>query len=132
EKTATESMETDSVAHLKTDYKFKMGEEYALKSLIKSLHPTPAVAGLPIAPSLACILQYEGYDRQYYCGIIGETSPDNTAHLYVNLRCMQIGEKEIAIYVGGGITAASDPEEEWRETIIKGKTMEDCIHSTKV
>ena len=40
---------------------------------------------------------------------------------------MQIGESNIAIYVGGGITSASVPEDEWQETILKSKTMTEII-----
>ncbi len=132
QKLGPKNIETDSVVHLKTDYNFKIRESYSFKDLINNLHPTPAIAGLPRDASINCILQNEGYDRTYYCGIIGETDFDEKAQLFVNLRCMQIGEKDIAIYVGGGITAASDPEEEWQETVLKGETMRESICSIKV
>ncbi|HUN02359.1 MAG TPA: chorismate-binding protein, partial [Niabella sp.] len=51
--------------------------------------------------------------------------------LYINLRCMQVGKDKIAIYTGGGITAASDAEEEWQETILKSKTVAEKINPSK-
>ena len=36
---------------------------------------------------------------------------------------MQIGEKEIALYIGGGISEGSDAEEEWEETNQKSLTL---------
>lgn len=122
-KNGPKTIESGSVAHLKTDYLFEEKATVSLKSLLKILHPTPAVGGLPIKEGLDCILEHEGYDRTYYCGFIGEVEQDASAALYVNLRCMQVGQETIAVYVGGGITAASDPEEEWQETILKSKTM---------
>ncbi|HNE50088.1 MAG TPA: chorismate-binding protein [Chitinophagales bacterium] len=115
------------VAHLRTDYIFNTPTNFDLTAFINALHPTPAVGGLPVANGLQCIKEHEGYDRAYYCGIIGETDFATTAKLFVNLRCMQIGESNIAIYVGGGITSASVPEDEWQETILKSKTMTEII-----
>ena len=43
--------------------------------------------------------------------------------LFVNLRCMQLGDGHASLYVGGGITAESDPASEWRETEMKAETM---------
>ena len=43
--------------------------------------------------------------------------------LYVNLRCMKLTAGIASIFVGGGITKDSIPEQEWQETIAKSKTM---------
>jgi len=126
------SIETDSVAHLRTNYDFNLPKNVDLEEVVKVLHPTPAIAGLPVTNALNCIQNHEKYDRKYYCGIIGEIEQEGNARLFVNLRCMEVGKENIAIYVGGGITADSDPREEWEETVLKGKTMKRCIDSTKV
>ncbi len=126
------TIETDSVAHLRTDYDFSLPEKVGLEEVLKVLHPTPAIAGLPVTNALNCIQKHERYNRKYYCGIVGEVEQDGNARLFVNLRCMQVGKDNIAIYVGGGITADSDPKEEWEETVLKGNTMKRCIDSTKV
>lgn len=123
--------ETGKVAHLKTDYLFEDIHKMKLELLLKDLHPTPAIGGLPVNNALACILEHEGYDRRYYSGIIGQTDFSSTADLYINLRCMQVGKDKIAIYTGGGITAASDAEEEWQETILKSKTVAEKINPSK-
>lgn len=126
-KDGPKTVESGQVAHLRTDFTFREKGYTDLKSLIKDLHPTPAVGGLPVSEAIKCIEQYEGYDRRYYTGIIGQTDYLQTADLFVNLRCMQIGKDQIAIYVGGGITAASDPQEEWEETVVKSKTLLDKL-----
>ena len=122
------TVESGPVAHLETAFRFKaQSDSSSLQQLIAQLHPTPAIGGWPVEASLQCIRQYESYDRKYYAGILGEWKGEEQANLYVNLRCMQIGADKIAIFVGGGITAASDPEEEWEETCIKSRTMADKI-----
>lgn len=115
--------------HLRTDYGLLEEQNIDLMAFINDLHPTPAVGGLPIKKALDCIEKHEEYDRKYYSGIIGETDFKKISELYVNLRCMQIGENSIAIYVGGGLTALSKEEEEWEETKLKSKTMLDIIQS---
>ncbi|MCO5239520.1 MAG: chorismate-binding protein [Chitinophagaceae bacterium] len=125
------NMETGRVAHLATDYIYEEHATFNLKSLLGELHPTPAVGGLPVGKGVEYILEHEGYDRRYYCGFIGETDFTTSADLYINLRNMQIGTDRIAIYVGGGITAASDPEEEWQETVMKSSTMLEKIQTAK-
>ncbi|MCO5247876.1 MAG: chorismate-binding protein [Chitinophagales bacterium] len=119
------------VVHLKTDYQFQDKGTSSIKELLTDLHPTPAIGGLPAKSGVECILKYETYDRKYYCGYIGQNNDDEHAEFYVNLRCMQIGKNNIAIFVGGGITSASQPDEEWQETILKSKTMTDIIQPKK-
>lgn len=128
-KSGPKTIESAQVAHLRTDYIFEEREKVSMRQLLKDLHPTPAVGGLPKDKGLACILSHENYDRRYYTGFLGETDSSDSVDLYVNLRCMQIGEDEIAVYAGGGITAASNPEEEWQETFLKSKTMTDKIET---
>ena len=48
---------------------------------------------------------------------------NNETNLYVNLRCMQINQDHISLYIGGGITAASMAEKEWEETQRKAQTL---------
>jgi len=47
----------------------------------------------------------------------------NRTSLYVNLRCMQVLENKVKVYVGGGITSRSVPDKEWQETLDKSRTM---------
>lgn len=117
------TVEAGPVAHLRTAYSFSRKDSTNLTKLLNELHPTPAVGGLPAKEAVDFILNNEGYDRQYYCGFLGETDFEKEARLFINLRCMQIGREEIAIYCGGGITADSDPESEWEETVQKSRTM---------
>lgn len=130
-KEGPKTVESGRVAHLRTDYVFREEDPVFIKNLLSELHPTPAVGGLPVNVGERFILKNEGYDRKYYCGYIGQTDSNETADLFINLRCMQIGEKNIAIFVGGGITAESDPQEEWQETVLKSKTMAEKINPVK-
>lgn len=87
------------------------------------LHPTPATCGLPRETAKEFILQNENYDRDYYTGFLGPVYSENRTDLYVNLRCMQIADNQARIFVGGGITRNSIPEDEWKETMAKAETL---------
>ena len=113
--------------HLRTDIDGEMTGAEDLAELIQKLHPTAAICGLPRKEALRFIQNKENYSRDYYTGFMGELNApmQGESNLFVNLRCMQLFPKEQKawIYVGGGITASSDPEREWQETQAKSETM---------
>jgi len=123
EETEPYSVQAGELAHLRTDFRFSMREAQALGLLLNDLHPTPAVCGLPKDKALRFIINQEGYNRQYYSGVIGRLNPDGQTDLYVNLRCMKIEDNHLLLYAGGGLFALSDLEEEWREIEDKMQTM---------
>ncbi len=118
-----------NLVHIKTDIKAEINSEAVLSDVIKTLHPTPAVCGLPTNEARKFLLQNENYERQYYSGFLGEVNRDfaanatNKTDLFVNLRCMKIQGKNAQLFVGCGITIDSDPEKEFVETMNKSMTM---------
>lgn len=93
--------------------------------LLRELHPTPAVCGLPRDKAHTFIRDFENYDREYYTGFLGEIGLEvpGSFSTYVNLRCAQIRNGRAYIYVGGGITADSEAVLEWEEIQQKSTTV---------
>lgn len=117
-----ETIQAGKFQHLKTYISAEKGEDFHLEELLEKIHPTPAVCGLPKKEAFDFILKNEGYDRSFYAGYLGiETG--NSKEYFVNLRCAQFFRDKIWIYVGGGITADSQPEKEWEETELKSGTV---------
>ncbi len=121
-----------SLLHLRTDIQGMMHTHHQeIEKVIHALHPTPAVCGLPKAAAKTFIVAHEGYDRAYYTGFLGELNmvdaSENSSHLFVNLRCMQLEGSTAVVYVGGGITKDSDPAKEWEETVRKTATMKSVL-----
>ena len=115
-----------NLLHLKTDFTVEMRERqasYLGGRMLKRLHPTPAVCGVPKKKALAFIAENEGYDRKFYAGFLGPVNFENESHLFVNLRCMQLYRRKAVLYAGAGITDRSVPEKEWQETEIKCDTL---------
>ena len=116
-----------ALSHLKTDFRFSLKDNKGLGDLLKVLHPTPAVCGLPKEEAYRFILQNEGYDRRYYSGFIGWLDPEGRTDIYVNLRCMHIEDKQLTLYAGGGLLASSELNDEWLETEKKLQTIKRLI-----
>lgn len=125
------TVKAGSLLHLRTDIKGEIANTSSVAKFIESLHPTPAVCGLPKIMAKDFILENENYDREFYTGFLGELNKeveeDIRTELYVNLRCMQYKEDSLLLYVGGGITNASNAELEWQETENKTQTMLDVL-----
>jgi isochorismate synthase len=124
EMSGPETVHAGKVVHLKTI--FTLDEQQLnghARDFINRLHPTPAVWGEPKTDALEIIQQLEKHNREYYSGYLGPVNLDDQVHLYVNLRTMKILNTKFLLYVGCGITADSDPQEEWNETCIKSETL---------
>ena len=110
-----------NIKHLRTDFKAQIHCE-KLDQIIAELHPTPAVCGIPKDTCKKAIAEFEQHSRGFYSGYIRIETQDSI-HYYVNLRCAEFFENAAIIYVGGGITAESIPEQEWKETELKAQSI---------
>lgn len=123
ELTAPYTSKAGNLLHIRTDIKGELNKSQDLGNVISTLHPTPAVCGLPKAEARAFILANEGYGREYYAGFLGELNRSNGTDLYVNLRCMKVSANKAQLFMGCGITKDSDAEKEFFETVNKSLTM---------
>ena len=114
--------------HLCTEFEIPVQEvNDQLGALISNLHPTSSVCGLPKEKALGAISRLEAHHREYYAGFLGTINMEEKIKLFVNLRCMKIYPHHLALFVGGGITADSYPEDEWEETKMKVDTLKSII-----
>ena len=125
EVSTAKSVKAGKLWHLKSVLKGDLIEKVVLGDIIKALHPTPAVCGIPLKIAKEFLKENEGYNREFYTGFLGELNfgSDRNTHLFVNLRCMKLDEKDATVFIGGGITKDSIPNSEWEETQHKSKTM---------
>lgn len=112
--------------HLKSFISAQLMDKNKLYDVLKALHPTPAVGGMPKDLSKEFILNNEGYNRTFYAGFMGYET-ENESEFFVNLRCAKIYQNKVKLYVGGGIMPDSIPENEWKETELKSKTIGELL-----
>lgn len=127
--TDVKTVKAGNLAHLKSFISGELTPDFHTNDLIKALHPTPAVCGLPKEKAIDFILKNEGYKRKYYAGFLGEYNKNNQTDLFVNLRCLEVENDVVNIYVGCGITKDSNPEKEFIETENKSMTMRNVLVS---
>ncbi len=111
------------LVHLRSDFAFDLRDGNKIGELLETLHPTPAVCGLPKQPSRRFIIANEHHPRSYYSGFAGWLNPAGRTFLYVSLRCMRIRDRQCLLFAGGGLLPDSTEEQEWEETEAKMETM---------
>ena len=90
--------------------------------LVETLHPSPAVAGVPTDAALEFLSRHEKFDRGWYAGPVGWLTPDGDGRFYVALRSVLLSPDECHLFAGSGIVEGSLPEKEEQETQLKLQT----------
>ncbi len=111
-----------TLQHLHTPVTGRLREGVSLGTLIRRLHPTPAVGGTPRIPALELIRELEERPRGWYAGAIGWIGAD-AARFVVGIRSAILHPEGAVVFGGCGIVRGSDPESEWDETRRKAATM---------
>jgi len=112
--------------HLRTDFEVDTNElnfPELPSVMLRLLHPTSAVCGVPKIPSRQFLTDIEGYDRSFYSGFLGPVQVEGESNLFVNLRTVCLKDGVATFYAGAGITEDSIPEREWEETELKCETL---------
>jgi len=108
-----------NVQHLHTPISGTLKESTPILSLLKQLHPTPAMGGTPRRKALQCIRQHEEFNRGCFAGPVGWIDSDGSGEFTVAIRSGLIKEEFALLFAGCGIVGDSDPKEEWQETNLK-------------
>ena len=97
---------------LPDDYPSRLGE------IIFTLLPAGSVTGAPKEKTVQIIRQAETYERGFYTGVFGYYDGRSLTSA-VMIRFIENISGDLIFKSGGGITALSDPEMEYRELIDK-------------
>ena len=100
--------------HLITAFEGKLKDRIFDEDILKALHPTPAVGGVPQKQALKILARIEGFERGWYTGLIGYVGLD-WSEFVVGIRSALVKLKAMTVYAGAGIVQGSDPQEEWQE-----------------
>jgi len=85
-------------------------------SLMRALHPTPAVAGTPRERALDVLRDLEPVARGRYAGPCGWVNERGDGEFVVALRGAAIDGPNALLHAGAGIVSGSDAAAEWAET----------------
>lgn len=116
-------MKIKHIQHLFTPVTAMCNDDISIFRLVKELHPTPALGGLPQEEAVEWIRENESLERGLYGGPIGWVDAYGNGEFAVALRNALLQGKEASLFAGCGIVEDSNPEDEYQETWIKFKPM---------
>ncbi len=102
------------VMHRVTPFDSRLKEKVADADILASLHPTPAVAGYPVAEAIKQLRIVSPVNRGWYAGPVGWTST-NAAEFAVAIRSALLTPQQAKFYAGAGIVSGSTAQPEWHE-----------------
>jgi isochorismate synthase len=84
--------------------------------VLRLLHPTAAVGGIPQESAYELILRLEEHDRGNFAGPLGWIDAEGDGEWWIALRGVLIAGREFEAWAGAGIVSESDPIAEREET----------------
>jgi aminodeoxychorismate synthase component I len=118
------------VWHLVSDVRGTLAPGTGDAELIRATFPPGSVTGAPKVRALEVICELEATPREVYTGAIGYRSPVAGLELNVAIRTFEFGGGRVWLGSGGGITAASDPDAEYRECLLKAAPLIRALGAT--
>src|SRR5205085_9388512 len=90
-----------------------------LGELLRATFPGGSITGAPKIRAMEIIAELEGAARGPYTGATGWLGAAGDLDLAIAIRTALVRDRQLTLWVGGGIVADSVPEEELRETVAK-------------
>ena len=113
-----------NIQHLLTPIQGTLRDPQAdILSLVRQLHPTPAMGGVPAGKALAFLQRAEPVPRGWYAAPIGWLDANHDGVFAVAIRSAVTQYSRAWLYAGAGIVGDSEPDREWAETALKFRPM---------
>ncbi len=108
-----------NVHHLRTRFSGRLNPGLGLLEVASRLHPTPAVAGLPVRVACEWVREHESVPRGWYAGAVGWVDASGQGELVVAIRSALVRDGRAWAFAGCGVVAGADPDREVRESQLK-------------
>jgi len=95
--------------------------------LMQACFPGGSITGCPKIRAMEIIDELEPLGRSLYTGSLGYFSFSGEMDFNILIRTIIKKDAQVYFGVGGGIVADSDPEKEYRETLVKARAMFEAI-----
>ena len=104
--------------HLHTPITSSLDDQQPL-AIAAALHPTPAVAGLPLRQAMAALRSLEPFERGHYAAPIGWIDSECDTELRVAIRSGSLQGRRLELTAGAGLVRGSAVERELAEVALK-------------
>lgn len=112
-------LQTPQIQHLYTPIVGQLKSGSQILDVVKALHPTPALGGVPRDWAMATIKAVEKTPRGLFASPIGVVWPNGDGEFAIGIRAMVLQDKTATLFAGAGILAASNAQQEWAEINLK-------------
>lgn len=119
--------ELRNVLHLETRIEGRLRSAIHVLDLVRALHPTPAVGGVPNEHAVRWIERTESDARGWYAAPVGWFDAAGDGEFAVAIRSGLLSGRRAYVYAGAGIVRDSDPQMEYEETGLKQRAVLDAL-----
>jgi menaquinone-specific isochorismate synthase len=120
------------IQHLETEIRASIPGDTGILDLLRLLHPTPAVCGLPRDAAMDFLADEEPFERGWYAGPVGFFDVEGNGVFAPALRMGVMTAGGWRLFAGAGIVEGSVPALEWEETAIKFRPMLEALQESGV
>ncbi|WP_455218539.1 anthranilate synthase component I [Kaarinaea lacus] len=111
------------VMHIVSNVVGRIKPEYSAIDVLRATFPAGTVSGAPKIRAMEIIDELEPIKRGVYSGAVGYISFTGNMDTAIAIRTAVIKDKTLHIQAGAGIVYDSVPENEWNETMNKGRAI---------
>ncbi len=115
--------------HLVSTITGKLKKNITPFQALTALFPGGSITGAPKKRAMEIIQELETVPRELYTGTIGYITDDGNAQWNIAIRTAYSYSNKLHFHAGGAITADSNPNAEWQETLVKAEGLIQAISS---
>ena len=109
------------VMHIVSNVEGELNKNMTTMDALKATFPAGTVSGAPKIRAMEIVDELEPVKRGIYSGAVGYISWSGNMDTAIAIRTAVIKDKQLHIQAGAGIVADSVPQNEWDETMNKGR-----------
>lgn len=118
-----------TVHHLVSTVQGNLATNKDAIDLLSACFPGGSITGAPKVRAMEIIESLEPHRRGIYCGAIGYIDFNGNMDTNIAIRTLVYNQSTIRYWVGGGIVHDSKMEEEYQETLDKGKALLELLNN---
>jgi para-aminobenzoate synthetase component I len=116
-----------TIHHLVATVRGGIAEGRSAVDVVRAAWPGGSISGVPKIRAQQVIDELERARRGPYTGSLGWFGWDGRADLDILIRTIRLERGRAWLHGGGGVTIRSDPEAEWRESLVKVRGLRDAL-----
>ena len=117
------------VHHLVSEIRATLATDQSPLDLLFDALPGGSITGAPKIRAMQIIAELEATQRGAYCGSMGYLNVDGTGRFNILIRSLERVDTQLSVWAGGGITIASNVDQEYQECLDKVGAILRCVET---